>query len=104
MKRQLGEIPEAEITKIKNDFGLVGKKDGKNLAESLLPSMAAIRDEIQLRIEYWNDKNGEDRKIDQVIICGGSANLRGVTTYLSETLGVDTSLGNVWLNAFDTKV
>lgn len=104
LKRQLGELPEPELTKIKNDFGLVGKKDGKNLAESLLPSMAAIRDEIQLRIEYWNDKNGDDRKIDQVIICGGSANLRGVTNYLSETLGLDTSLGNVWQNAFDTKV
>lgn len=104
LKRQVGEMPESELTKIKNDFGLVAKKDGKNLAESLLPSMAAIRDEIQLRIEYWNDKNGEDRKIDQVIICGGSANLRGLTTYLSETLGIESSLGNVWQNAFDTKV
>ena len=104
LKRQLGEMPEAELTMIKNNFGLVAKRDGKNLAESLLPSMAAIRDEIQMRVDYWNDKNGEDRKIDQVIICGGSANLRGLTTYLSETLGIESSLGNVWQNAFDTKV
>lgn len=104
LKRQLGELPEEELTKIKNDFGLVAKKDGKNLAESLLPSMSAIRDEIQLRIEYWNDKNGEDRMIDQIIICGGSANLRGLTTYLSETLGVNSFLGDVWQNAFDTRV
>lgn len=104
LRKQLGESPEAELTKIKNDFGLLAKKDQKNLAESLLPSIAAIRDEIQLRIEYWNDKNDGDRKIDQVIICGGSANLRGITTYLSETLGIDASLGNVWQNAFDTKV
>lgn len=104
LKRQLGELPESELTKIKNDFGLVAKMDGKNLAESLLPTMAAIRDEIQLRIEYWNNKNGDERKIDQVIICGGSANLRGLATYLSETLGIESSLGNVWQNAFDTKV
>ncbi|MEX2340828.1 MAG: pilus assembly protein PilM [Candidatus Paceibacterota bacterium] len=104
LKRQLGELSESELTKIKNDFGLVVQKDNKNLAESLLPTMAAIRDEVQLRIEYWSDKNGENRKIDQIIICGGSANLRGVTTYLSETLGIETSLGDVWQNVFDTKI
>lgn len=104
LRRQLGELPEEELTRIKNNFGLVVKKDGKNLAESLLPSMSAIRDEIQMRIEYWNDKNGKGRELGQVIICGGSANLRGLTTYLSETLGIQSSLGNVWQNAFDTKV
>lgn len=104
LKRQLGDQPEAEWTKLKNDQGLARSGRGDGPAEVLLPVMSAIKDEIQLRIQYWNDKNGAERPIEQIIVCGGSANLRGLGAYLSETLGIDAVLADVWQNALDAKL
>lgn len=104
LRAHLGERPEDALTAIKNETGLVRTVDNNAAFEALLPVVSAIKDEVQRRIQYWNDKNGATLPIDQVIVCGGSANLRGLVPYLSETLGVEASLADVWQNAFDTKL
>lgn len=103
LRRQFGEKPESDLTKIKNSRGLIGSTSGDNPAEVLLPIVSALKDEVQARIEYWDNKSGVDRSIDGVVIGGGSANLRGITTYLTETLGIETVLADVWQNVFDSK-
>lgn len=104
LRKRLGEKPEPKLTKLKNEVGLVRSTDNNEVFEALLPIVSSIKDEVQTRIQYWNDKNGQLRSIDQIIICGGSANLRGLTAYLSETLGIDATLADVWQNAFDAKI
>jgi type IV pilus assembly protein PilM len=104
LKRHLGERPENELTTLKNEFGLVKSHNEKDVAEVLLPVVSVVKDELQTRVEYWNGRNADARPIDHVIVCGGSANLRGLTSYLSETLGIEASLANVWQNAFDPKL
>ncbi len=99
--RQLGEKPESELTKIKNDIGLSGARGS---AEAMLPVVSAIKDEVQTRLHYWSEKNGGDRAVESIVLCGGSANLRGLPAYLTETLGVETVMADVWQNAFDTRL
>ena len=104
LKKQFGEKSEAELTVIKNTKGLVRTETGNDAHEALIGTVSAIKGEIAKRIEYWNTRGvgGEDRYVEEIILCGGSANLKGFPEYLRETLGIETTLANVWQNAFDT--
>jgi len=103
LRRQLGDLPEHELTEIKNTQGLVRGVDDSSAYEALVSTMSAIKDEVAVRIQYWNNRDMEDqdRFIQSVILCGGSANLKGLQEYLTETLGITTKRAAVWQNAFD---
>ena len=102
LRRQLGEKTEAELTTIKNTKGLVPGSGDRAAYEALITTMSAIKDEIALRIQYWQTHAGdkEDRSIDSIVLCGGSCNLKGLPSYLSEVLGIEAKRAQVWQNAF----
>jgi Tfp pilus assembly PilM family ATPase len=103
LRKQLGNKEEHELTEIKNLQGLVRGVEDATVYESLIPTVSAIKDEVAIRIQYWNNRDMEDsdRYIESVILCGGSANLKGLPGYLTETLNIPTKLAQVWQNAFD---
>ena len=44
-------------------------------------------------------RNGaEQRRVELIMLCGGSSNLNGLPEYLTESLDVPTLRGNVWEN------
>lgn len=101
LRRQLGDKPESELTKIKNSQGLVREVDGADVYDALLPTMSAIVDEIRTRMTYWNSRDLEaSRQIQSIILCGGSVNMKGLPEYFSEMLGVEAGRADVWGNAF----
>lgn len=104
LRHQLGEDrEEAELTKIKNTKGIVRDEKDTEVYDALIATVSAIKDEISRRIEYWNNRDvaNEDRFIDGVVLCGGTANLKGLPEYLTETLKIETERADVWHNAFD---
>lgn len=103
LRRQLGEdVPEDELTKIKNTQGLVRDAKDNDIYDALIMTVSAMKDEIALRIEYWNNKEitSEDRFIEKVLLCGGTSNLKGFPEYLAETLDIETRRADVWQNVF----
>jgi len=100
LRKTLGDKTEAELTLIKNTEGLVRGVDSSAVREALIPTVSVIRDEIATRMQYWHLRSGnqEERRINSIILCGGSANLKGFPEYMTETLGVPTVRGNVWEN------
>lgn len=104
LRRQLGEKDERELSRIKNEQGLVKGISNPAPNEALLPTVSVIKDDIQRHMQYWNDKHVSSRPIEEVIICGGSANLRGLPEYFQETLGIDAVVADVWQNAFDATI
>jgi type IV pilus assembly protein PilM len=104
MRRVLGEnIGESELTKIKNNQGLIRGVDDTKVYDCLIPTISVIKDEIATRMQYWHTREGNrsnDRRIKKIILCGGSVNLKGLPEYMSEALGVSCVRGNVWENAF----
>jgi len=102
LRRQLGEVEESALTKIKNTQGLIRGIEGADVYEALLPTMSAILDEVRTRVQYWNmrETSREDRQVQSVILCGGSVNMKGLPEYFSEMLGVSSVRANVWQNAF----
>lgn len=102
LRRQLGDQDESELTKIKNTQGLVKGVSDSSVYEALVTTMSAVKDEIALRIQYWDShrEHDGDRFVNDIILCGGSANLRGLPSYLTETLGIEAKRAQVWQNAF----
>ena len=100
LRKHLGNKAESELTTLKNTRGLVPHRDMPELYEVLLTAVAGIKDEIATRLQYWHtrDHDREERRIKSIVLCGGSSNLKGVTEYFTETLGVPTVRGDVWRN------
>lgn len=103
MRKVLGEnVAENDLTMMKNTQGLNRRLDSSDVSDALLSIVSVIKDELATRMQYWHLRGTEmgERRIKSILLCGGSANLKGLPTYLSETLGVPCARGNVWENAF----
>lgn len=102
LRRRLGDVEESELTKIKNNQGIIPGVDSTDVYDALQPTMATIAEEINTRIQYWNAKGVayDDRSIDSIILCGGSVNMKGLPGYLTDVLGVEAVRADVWQNAF----
>lgn len=101
MRRQLGnDVAESELTQIKNTEGLLPRRENTKICEALLTAVATIKDEVATRLQYWHTRDHDRtvRRISSIVLCGGSANLKGGPEYLTETLGIPTVRGNVWRN------
>lgn len=100
LRRQLGDLDESELTKIKNTEGLVrGVSDARSY-EAMISTVSVIKDEVAARMAYWQSRKNAtgDRKIESIILCGGSVNLKGLVGYFSGSLGVPAKRANVWHN------
>jgi len=102
LRKVLGDVPEAELTKIKNTEGLVKTKSGSETMEALVGTVSVIKDELLSRVQYWHSREYKPgpRRIEQIVLCGGSCNLRGLPEYLTESIGIPATRADVWQNAF----
>lgn len=103
LRKVLGaDMAESDITKRKNSEGLVRGVASSEIYDSLISTISVIKDELATRMQYWHIRNGnsEERRISSVMLCGGSANLKGLPSYLTESLGLPCARGNVWENSF----
>lgn len=96
-------VTKEEADKIKNEKGFARYKENKELLEVLMNTVSVLKDEINKHYMYWNTRvrnNKETRDIENVIVCGGSANLAGLTEYLTLNLESNVFVANVWVNSF----
>jgi type IV pilus assembly protein PilM len=102
LRKVLGEVGEAELTTIKNTQGLIKGVHDTRSYDALISTVSVIKDELASRISYWHagEYKPEERRIQSITLCGGSANLKGLPEYFTETLGIKTVRANIWRNAF----
>lgn len=103
LRKEFGsDVSEADLTKLKNTVGLVRGVDSPVVRNALISTISVVKDELVTRMQYWHLRNGnsEARRINSIMLCGGSANLKGLPSYLTELLGVPCVRGNVWENTF----
>ncbi|MEW5907817.1 MAG: type IV pilus assembly protein PilM [Patescibacteria group bacterium] len=99
----------SEAEEIKRTKGLIKKKGNEKIFDSLLPIIAAVKDEIKKHILYWDSRMSGDEESDvlkKIIICGGGANLLGLPEYLSYELKLPVERANPWVNivSFEEKI
>lgn len=107
LRRQLGsEISEDELTHLKNTQGLIKGVNDTHVYDALISTVSVIKDELMSRVQYWHtrDYHRSQRRIQSIVLCGGSANLKGLPEYFTETTGIRTRRAEVWKNAFDINV
>lgn len=95
LARQVG-VSVAEAEQMKSDVSAAPTAGGK-----IAPSVAAVADAILNEIRYSIEWYGrmdltESRAIQKLILCGGSASLPGLDTYLAEALDVNVYVGDPW--------
>ena len=102
LRKQLGDEPESELTRLKNTEGLIHGSESSVIHDALMTTMSVIKDELATRMQYWHLRTGadKDRRLQKIVLCGGSANLKGLPAYLTESLGIQAMRGNVWTNTF----
>ena len=108
LKREFGILPlKKVILKEKTGDNVLEKKitEEKALLPFLKDEIDKLAEEIQKYIDYYLSHifqyefippNG--KKIDRIILCGGGANLKGISKYLSRKLNIPVVLGNPWVN------
>ena len=96
-----------EAEKMKIEYGLERNVANKEIFAVLLNSVSVLRDEIAKHFLYWQTHKDEEDKnnppIKKIILCGGDANLIGLSDYISVSLKVPVQMANVWTNIIDTK-
>lgn len=102
LRKQLGDRPESELTQLKNTEGLIHGAESSLVHDALMTTMSVIKDELATRMQYWHLRTGSDsdRRLQKIILCGGSSNLKGLPAYLTESLGIEAARGDVWTNTF----
>jgi type IV pilus assembly protein PilM len=95
-------VDEAEAEKIKNEKGFLMSDTNAEVVEALLSGVSVLREEILQHLTFWNSgAEGVPREpVSRIVICGGSAKLKGFPEYLEGVLGLPVLYADVWDGAF----
>lgn len=90
-------IDEQESERIKRDLGLSSQEAGGEFPKILLPIMQSLMNEIRYAFQlYANMELAQIKKVEKIIITGGSAHLPRLPEYLSEALNMNVYRGDPW--------
>lgn len=96
-KRSLSR-EEAEL--FKNDQGLIAQDTKSEEFDIMHKMAAALADEIERHYRYWDtrrDEKGERMSpVERILLMGGSANLKGLTDFISGRVQAPTDRADVW--------
>jgi type IV pilus assembly protein PilM len=96
-----------EAEKMKISYGIGNSSSLEDIFPAILNGISVLRDELNRHYIYWKtheDDGIKHEKLDRIIICGGEANLAGLSTYLEASMMIKTENANVWVNVSDMKV
>jgi len=82
----------AEI--LKRDIGLKFQGADKKVSEIIAPVVSVVISDVRKINESYSKNN--QKKIDKIILTGGSANLPGIAEYFSKEFRLPVELGNPW--------
>lgn len=102
------DMKKAEALKLKCDLSKTKKtEEPKKVFEAISPVLEELVLQIKKYLNFYQDHashehTGTSEKIENMILCGGGANLKGLPDFLSEKLGLNVELGDFWTN-FEVK-
>ncbi len=103
---QIMKIDLNKAEKLKLKYGLIAKeaKEGGNVFEALVPPLTDLTEQIKKYLEYYQTHAFHEhlaeksKKVEKILLCGGGANLKGLTDFFSNRLELSVELGNPWVN------
>jgi type IV pilus assembly protein PilM len=98
-------IPFESAEKMKHEYGFDKLSGSQDVFPAILNGISVLRDELNKQYIYWethNDNNKNHSQINHIILCGGDANLVGLSDYLELSMKIKIENANVWTNVLDT--
>lgn len=95
------KIDKKQAEKMKKDFGLDREEREGEIFDSLIPSLTGLAEEISKVLDYYKGHRAHETEqldITKIVICGGGALLKGLSSHLKTSLGLDVETGNPWIN------
>ena len=95
-----------EAEKMKHEYGLNEISKVEDIFPAILNGISILRDELNRQYTYWethNNNNVEHEQINHIILCGGDANLAGLSEYLELSMKIKVENANVWVNILETE-
>ncbi len=92
---QLG-VTRQEAHVIKTKYGLGLSKKQKEISKALDPLLDDLFKEIRRMIRYYQERYGSDRRISQIVLIGGSANLPGLSDRMTDVLRIPVRNSHPW--------
>lgn len=87
-------LENAHQLKVLNGLN-AGPRQAK-LQAALKPSLTRIATEARKVIRYYNERLNDNRKIEQVLIVGGGANIPGIGEYFTDELVMPARVASPW--------
>ena len=89
---------KAERYKISTGLGRT-KKEKEEALQVFKPALKTLSQEIEKTIKFFDGTlRMEKEEIEEILLCGGGANLKGLVAYLATSLKRDVRLSNPWTN------
>lgn len=102
--RKAFNVSEEEADRLKNEEGIVAAARGNRVAEALIGTVSALRDEVNRRFIFWHTHTveiGRGKPIEEILLIGGNANLRGLPEYLGQVTRTPVRQPDIWTNVCD---
>ena len=92
------QLSEEDAERTKRDLGIAGTAGSSGgLPKILEPIMQPIVNEIRFAFQlYANMELTENKRVEKIILTGGSSHLPRLAEYLSETLNMNVYRGDPW--------
>lgn len=87
---------EAEAMKIKYGLGSLAMKSP--LFKAAQPILENLAVEIERSVSFYLTSLGYSTAVDNIVLCGGGSNMRGLLPYLTKRLNQSVEFGNPWVN------
>jgi len=89
-----------DTEQMKNDVGVIfdmgdGSLQVAGVAQSLI---STVIDEVLYIINFYNEHIKADKKIDKILLTGGSAFLPNLDKYIASTTNIQTYVGDSWFH------
>jgi type IV pilus assembly protein PilM len=80
------------------------KKEGGRIFEALIPTIVDLVQQIKKYLDYYQTHSSSEhlppdgKEVSKILLCGGGANLKGLSDLLSLELKIPVERGNPWVN------
>jgi type IV pilus assembly protein PilM len=88
------QITLEEAGDIKTKYGLGVSVVQKDVKKALEPALEKLVTEIRRMLRYYDDRYGANKRVGQIVILGGGANMPGLGDYLTDELKVPARTHN----------
>ena len=92
---------------MKRSYGLDGISNIEDIFPIILNGISVLRDELNKQYQYWKNHDNcgiKHDEISRIVLCGGDANLTGLSDYLEASMNIKVTHANSWVNISNMEI